>query len=112
MLPSEIELNGQQKLNKLFKKLKSLLQKGQLDPGLVDEIELLAEELKENRLKIDSISIEEKQRINDLITENRQLFSEIMHMLKINIEIVDSLKELFSDKTGTYRIVDGKIIEE
>ncbi|MCS6894445.1 MAG: hypothetical protein NZO16_07785, partial [Deltaproteobacteria bacterium] len=73
-----------------------------------------SDELKTNREKIDVSEVDQrkKQIINELITENRRLLKEIISLINLNLEVVESLKSMLDEKTGIYKIVDGKLVEE
>lgn len=112
MDPLEIELRGQTKLKGLFEKLKESLVKGEIDPGLVDQIEILTDELSQNRRALANQDLdEEKKRIvNGVIAENQRLFKSIMELLDANLTLVEQLKDLVEPTIQSYRPVGGKLI--
>lgn len=112
MDPLEIELKGQIKLKGLFGRLKEGLVKGEIDPGVVDQIEILVDELSQNRQALSNQNLDEEKKrvVNSVIAENQRLFKSIMELLDANLSLVAQLKELVEPTIQCYRPVGGKLI--
>lgn len=112
MDPLEIELKGQTKLKALFEKLKEGLVKGEIDPDVVDQIEIVSDELSRNRQSMNSEKLDEgkKRVVNNLIEENQRLFKSVMELLDANLSLVQMLKEFVEPTVQTYRPAGGKLI--